>query len=513
MKNICLLGGSGTMGYETFKTLWERRNNYRLSLLLRPSKKNRVLFAPYIRRDRGKNRLRITWGDASEYEHVRTAVRGSDYVLDAMACISPKADYYPELARRANIDGIANVVRAIGEEPGGNDRIKLVYTGTVAETGDRLPPLHWGRTGDPLKPSIFDYYAVTKIAGERIVLESEIRHWVSLRMTYIMPDTFSAYRELSDPIMFHLPLNSCMENISSRDAGLGMANTVEIDDDSDFWRRIYNMGGGPGMRLTAFDYLNKTISVAGGSGYRAVTDRDWFATGNFHMQYYLDSAELNRYLDYQHDSFDNWFDRLLSTLPAGLKILKKLSFINRSLCRAIDEKSRNIFKKMVFEHRNGTGFWRKNKLYKRIDSFFGGNEEHNPAMNWNSGLPTQDYIDSEPVVLDHGYDESKELLEAADLQQAAAFRGGLCDTDDWDGSMFSPVRWTCAFGHCFTAKPNTILKGGHWCPECEAPDWDYKTIASHNPFFNQVIAPFAHRLPDYKITAEDMHDIKGADRD
>ncbi len=40
---------------------------------------------------------------------------------------------------------------------------KFVYIGTVAETGDRMPPIHWGRVGDPIKPSMFDYYAVSKV--------------------------------------------------------------------------------------------------------------------------------------------------------------------------------------------------------------------------------------------------------------------------------------------------------------------------------------------------------------
>src|SRR5699024_12198681 len=36
----------------------------------------------------------------------------------------------------------------------------------------RPPGVHVGRVGDPLNPSVFDTYALTKIAGERRVLES-----------------------------------------------------------------------------------------------------------------------------------------------------------------------------------------------------------------------------------------------------------------------------------------------------------------------------------------------------
>ena len=33
-------------------------------------------------------------------------------------------------------------------------------------------------------------------------------------------------------------------------------------------------------------------------------------------------------------------------------------------------------------------------------------------------------------------------------------------------SVYKPLVWKCAFGHTFKATPNTVLRGGHWCPEC-----------------------------------------------
>ena len=103
----------------------------------------------------------------------------------------------------------------------------MIYIGTVAETGDRLQKIHMGRVGDPLKPSIFDFYAVSKIRGERAVLESKIKHWASLRQTFIM--TESIY-DMFDPIMFHQPIDSFMENNTARDAGRGLINCLNIPD-------------------------------------------------------------------------------------------------------------------------------------------------------------------------------------------------------------------------------------------------------------------------------------------
>ena len=178
-ESVLLLGASGTMGYAAFRELWKRRDRYDIVLLARPSQKNRKLFRPYenevgIRSIPGRGTaqgegFKIVWGDATDYDDVQAAVEGVDWVLNAMAFISPQADYYPQIAKAVNTDAVINVVRAIEAQPGGPKHIKLVHTATVAQTGDRLGGIHWGRVGDPLKPSIFDYYAVTKIAGERAI--------------------------------------------------------------------------------------------------------------------------------------------------------------------------------------------------------------------------------------------------------------------------------------------------------------------------------------------------------
>ena len=110
-------------------------------------------------------------GYLAEYKSANDLAKGVEWVLSAMAYISPQTDYHPEIAKAVNTDAIINIIQVIEAQPGGAERIKFIYTGTVAETGNRPKGIHVGRVGDPLKPSVFDFYAVTKIAGERAVLE------------------------------------------------------------------------------------------------------------------------------------------------------------------------------------------------------------------------------------------------------------------------------------------------------------------------------------------------------
>ena len=510
--NVTLLGGSGMLGFETFEVLWSRRGDLRLKLLLRPRPETRARFAPY-QAQAEPSELEVVWGDATDYADMRAAISGADYVLDAMALISPVADYNPERSREVNTVGIANVVRAIGEEPDGNARIKLAYTGTVAMTGERQPPVHWGRVGDPLKPSLFDYYAVTKIAGERLVLESDIERWVSLRVTGIMPGEYKGFFDRPDPLAFHMPLGACLENVTSKDAAVGLANVIGIGDESDFWRGIYNLGGGPGMRARALEFLTAGYGAFGIEDIRKASERAWFATTNFHMQYFVDSGVLNDHLDFWDDTTESWIARVAGSFPPHLKLVRWLARRVPAVRRVVEKQAYESNRKLLETHRNGTLHWRNHGNTKRLDAFYGGVEAFDAVPGWDEPIPAAPDPDGEPLLLDHGYDETKSRLDLGDLRGAAEFRGGRCLAEAWDGDMFTPLAWACAFGHDFEARPNTVLKGGHWCTRCEPPDWDYKRVAARNPFLNQVVEPFAHLLPDEPVTMADLDDIRGADKD
>lgn len=521
-QGVSLFGASGTMGYEAFKELWKRRKDYDLVVLLRPSEKNKALLREYekeagIEPIPGKgvaegDGLKVVWGDATCYEDVEEAIRGVDWVLDAMAFISPQADYYPEIAKAVNTDGIKNIVRAIEAQPNGAERIKLVYTGTVAATGDRQQSIHRGRVGDPLKPSIFDFYAVTKIAGERAVLESEIRHWASLRMTFIMPMDYDELVSLRDPIMFHQPIDSFMENVTARDAGYGLVRCLDIPEDSDFWRRVYNMGGGPSMRCTAYEYMNVTYRLAGLSGVEACTERKWFALRNFHMQYYEDSHVLNDYLGFWRDSLDVYWKGVAETMPESMKQLASQCRSDPEMRERIERSAYNMLRDLGENHRNGTVYWYNSRCDQRITAFYKDYETFESIPDWGVNMPPMD-PEPEWQKLDHGYDESKGRLDLGDLRGVAGFRGGECLSREWNGDMYQMQEWKCALGHEFDGRPFTILKAGHWCPECVPPPWNYDDEARRSPFFAQVWYP-NHDRDENNLYAEDcVQDIASADRD
>mgnify|MGYP003300411869 FL=1 len=202
-KTVFLTGGSGNMGFAGFKELYKRKDMYNIVLLNLDTQDARKKFAPYM----FDPAVRCVWGDLTSYEDVLSCVDGADYVLHIGGLVSPAADYYPKKTLFTNITAMENIVKAVKAQPD-PDKIKVVYIGTVAQTGDRNYPTHWGRTGDPIQISVYDHYAISKTVAEQLLAESGLRYWVSLRQTGILyPDILKNM----DPIMYHVPINGGLE--------------------------------------------------------------------------------------------------------------------------------------------------------------------------------------------------------------------------------------------------------------------------------------------------------------
>ncbi|NUS43251.1 MAG: NAD(P)-dependent oxidoreductase [Mycobacteriaceae bacterium] len=487
-KTVFVTGTTGSMGGAALRELMSRRDRFDIVTLARPSAKNRMLLEPYL----GQPGVRVDWGDLTNYDDVERCVRGADYVLHAAALISPEADRKPAQAWKVNVGSAENIVRAVKAQPE-PDAVKLVTVGTVAATGDRLAPIHWGRCGDPLKPSVYDMYACSKIAAERIVAESGLRHWAIVRQTFIaIPDMTT----LIDPIMFHQPIDTCIEFCTVADSGRLLANACEDFVSDEFWRGFYNIGGGQTCRVTYHEFMQRAFDTLGFGEVAKVTERNWFATRNFHCQWYEDSDDLESHLRFRSEGLDDLLEQVARTMPRWQRLGARVA-------------PQRLMKKVLFERLasatpDAPMHWIKHRNDMRVSAFFASYEDWASIPAWDSARP-RDLRGLPRVRLDHGYDETKAVLGLDDMRAAAAFRGGECTSGAMDaGDAFAPLGWRCAFGHAFSASPNLVLKGGHWCPECAPPGWNFDQEAKKNPFLAQVWYP-NHDQDESNVYPEDCH--------
>ncbi len=486
-KTVMLTGGSGNMGFAGFKELYARKDKFNITLLLRGSEKNREKFKAYL----NDPSVRIVWGDLTNYDNVLDAVTGADYVLHVGGMVSPAADWKPYRTQKTNIGAAQNICNAVLAQPNADD-IKVCYIGTVAETGDRNYPIHWGRCGDPLKISVYDHYAVSKARAEAVFVESGVKNWVSMRQSGIL---YPNILKNMDPIMFHVPVNGVLEWCTVEDSGRLLANLCEEDMKgnlgSDFWNHFYNIGSGKEYRISNYEFECLLLGTLGLAGPEKLFEPHWFITKNFHGQFYADSDKLEEFLHFRENlPIQDYFNRLADQVAFYFKIPRHLPK------GAVAAAAKPFMKKLAKTKDFGTIDWAENDNKTRMSAYYGSKEEYDKIpKKWENFEIQQfdkDTSAAEQFKLDHGYDESKpeSELDINDMKQAAKFRGGECLSDTMvKGDLATKLKWKC--GHCgteFEASPALILLGGHWCPECFIPHkaWDYDAIAKDNPFFAQV---------------------------
>jgi nucleoside-diphosphate-sugar epimerase len=91
---------------------------------------------------------------------VYACVKEADLILHVAAFVSPAADYHPQQAMKINYGSMRNLIGAI-QEQGRTDSVKLAAIGRSPRRGTGCLP-SMGAVGDPIKPSMFDYYAVSR---------------------------------------------------------------------------------------------------------------------------------------------------------------------------------------------------------------------------------------------------------------------------------------------------------------------------------------------------------------
>ena len=309
-KTIFLTGATGTMGWAGLQELIKYPKKYAVKIIARPSKKNKEKLASFT------DKVEIIWGNLSHYEDVLKGVEGSDIVLHVGGMVSPTADYQPTLTRKTNLGAAENIKNAVLAQ--GDKQPKVVYIGSVAQMGDRREPLHWGRTGDPICVSAYDHYGITKAMAERIITDSGIKTWFSLRQSGIL---YPAILKNYDPIMFHVPIRGVLEWATVEDSGRLLERVCRDEVPEEFWNRYYNIGSGAEYRISNYEFEVLLLDAIGCPRPEKIFNAKWFTTRNFHGMWYIDSDILENYLHFRANvPIKEYFDQMSKSdqVPFGI---------------------------------------------------------------------------------------------------------------------------------------------------------------------------------------------------
>ena len=256
----------------------------------------------------------IFWGDLRNREDVARALSGMDAVIHLGAVIPPLSEKNPDLAYDVNVGGTENVIDSIRAA---GDDIPLIYTSSMSIMGcsaDRKPPL---RVTDPI--CISSSYTAQKIECEKIIRHSGIR-WIIARLGAVVNTELSAgggsLSGIADEL-FSLSLDNRIEGVWNVDVAEALLNAaVLMTGTGRLDNRTFFIGGGRrnGWQLTVRELYSGIFNAAG----IGMFSEDRFSKEPYYADW-LDTADSQRFLNYQNHSFDEFQHQLRKAM--GMKRL------------------------------------------------------------------------------------------------------------------------------------------------------------------------------------------------
>jgi nucleoside-diphosphate-sugar epimerase len=279
---VLITGGAGRLGVTVCKAFLN--NGFGVRVYDLNNDRNRKSIKEIGRK------AEIVWGDITQPDSVRRALKGVDVVVHMAGILPPLTDEKPELARMVNVEGTRTLVDMI-KERGGN--IPLVFTSSVAVFGptpNAMEPISPDRNDASPK----DTYGETKIEAENLIKESGI-DFLTLRLAAVL----YLDHEVSDlKRIFSIPLDNRIEFCHPDDLALAILNAVK--NFSILKGNTLVISGGPDQQMLYKDMVRAILDVMG----LPLPPAHKFTEQPFYIDWY-DTSKSQELLDFQRKSFSD----------------------------------------------------------------------------------------------------------------------------------------------------------------------------------------------------------------
>ena len=208
-------------------------------------------------------------------------------------------------AHKINVQGTKNLIEVLKKQ---NVSPRIIYVSSVTVYGPRTPDSSVLTVLTPVNPS--DVYSRTKIEVEELIENSGLP-WVILRLTAVPSLNLKDNIKL-EPI-FSMPLDQKIEFLHTYDAGIAIANSVDIT----LVNKYFLIGGGKSNQFNNKEFLSRYFKLIGlgklpiNSFKKPKSEDDWYYT------HWMETAESQKILDYQKHTFEDF----LNEFKNGKKIL------------------------------------------------------------------------------------------------------------------------------------------------------------------------------------------------
>lgn len=267
-----------------------------------------------IENKRTKNRAKspklkdaeIVYGNIIDYGDCLKCIWDVDTVCHLAAILHPKTEEVPDLAKKVNIEGTANIVKAIQTL---NPNIHLIFSSSVSvfgHTQDRTPPI---TIDDPVNPT--DIYTETKVKCEEIIENSELKHWTILRFAEA---AYLSIRMEDYNQMYMLPLDNRLEFVHVFDIVTACINAIRNEE---CYQKKFIIAGGKKNQMIWRDQLEILMKTLG----MPIPPEEYFSKEPFYLDWY-DTEESQRVLQFQERTFDDFVEDFKDLMGFRLGFVK-----------------------------------------------------------------------------------------------------------------------------------------------------------------------------------------------
>lgn len=248
-----------------------------------------------LARKYSKKVKKTIFGDITDYDDIRGAVEGMDAVIHLAAVIPPSSNNR-KLCFKVNVDGTANLARAIRES---GDRAVLVHSSSCSVMGPTQhmePPVN-----ENMEPVPTDNYTESKIMSEQAIGDEGVGRYCVTRLGAVMPSK-GIWNLKTLVYGFEIAFDSRIEIVLDSDVGLAQVTAAEklrlglIESKS-----IYFLGGGGACRMKYGDFFNGLLETLGVPPLRSThfTSKESFLD-------WLDTDKSQRDLSFQRHTYADY---------------------------------------------------------------------------------------------------------------------------------------------------------------------------------------------------------------
>ncbi len=241
----------------------------------------------------------IVKGDITRPDDVASAAVGIAAAAHLAALLPPNSERDRSLTFAVNVEGTRNLIDALEEHSPGAAFVFTSSISTYGNTSAEQPPV----TVDHPQQAI-DLYAESKIAGEKLVVESALRA-VSLRIAPIAVPAF-----LEPPQVWPFTPDQRVEMVHRDDVVDALFAAVTLPEAA---QGVLNIAGGPSWQLTGRDYVKDFYDFVGapadGAVYRDSPGWvDWY-----------DTEESQNILGYQNRPYGHYAQQMRDIVQAMME--------------------------------------------------------------------------------------------------------------------------------------------------------------------------------------------------